>query len=195
MERKNRRYKKENVSKIKKTRIVIMFLAFIMLTVLFVLQKTGAIFQTITESEASLDIAFYCVEEDFQTMTLSLDEIVPRTTPYRYNFTISNNNGTRRTETELVYDLKIRTTTNLPITTVLYDTNSGATAIGTNVIDADDDGTFFNHITIPQREFGFVNNQTDHYRIQIIFPTTYKSNEYQDIIELVEINVDSKQKI
>ena len=195
MKRKNRRYKKGSALRNRKIRMVILFLAFVMLVSVYILQRTGAIFQTTTESEASLDIAFYCIEEDFQTMTLKLDEIVPRTAPYVYNFTVSNNNGTKRTETELIYDLTIRTTTNLPIDITLFDTNAGATPLGSETIIQDDDGTYFRYITTPQREFGFVNNQTNNYRIQVVLPATYKSEEYQDIIELVEINVDSKQKI
>lgn len=195
MERTKRRYKRESVLKSKKTRMFIIFLVLLSGISLFILQRTGAIFQTTTESEASLDIAFYCIEEDYQTMTLKLEDMIPRTAPYVYNFTISNNNGTKRTETQLQYDLTIRTTTNLPITVTLFDTNATPTILGTETITTDEDGTYFRYIHTPQREFGFVNNQTNKYRIQVVLPETYKSEEYQDIIEFVEINVDSKQKI
>ncbi len=195
MEKRKTRYKKGNALNKKKIAGTLIFLIIVLGITLLVLQRTGAIFQTTTESEASLDIAFYCIEEDYQSMTLKLDDIIPRTAPYTYNFSVSNNNGTKRTETNLTYDLTIRTTTNLPINFSLYDTNNGATLIGIETITQDDDNTYFRYINIPQREFGFVNNQTDNYRISIVLPTTYRSDEYQDIIELVEINVDSKQKI
>ena len=195
MEKRKTRYKKGNALNKKKIVGTLIFLIIVLGITLLVLQRTGAIFQTTTESEASLDIAFYCIEEDYQSMTLKLDDIIPRTAPYIYNFSVSNNNGTKRTETNLTYDLTIRTTTNLPINFSLYDTNNGTTLIGTETITQDDDNTYFRYINIPQREFGFVNNQTDNYRISIVLPTTYRSDEYQDIIELVEINVDSKQKI
>ncbi len=195
MEKRKTRYKKGNALNKKKIAGTLIFLIIVLGITLLVLQRTGAIFQTTTESEASLDIAFYCIEEDYQSMTLKLDDIIPRTAPYTYNFSVSNNNGTKRTETNLTYDLTIRTTTNLPINFSLYDTNNGATLIGIETITQDDDNTYFRYINIPQREFGFVNNQTDNYRISIVLPTTYRSDDYQDIIELVEINVDSKQKI
>ena len=195
MEKRKTRYKKGNALNKKKIAGTLIFLIIVLGITLLVLQRTGAIFQTTTESEASLDIAFYCIEEDYQSMTLKLDDIIPRTAPYTYNFSVSNNNGTKRTETNLTYDLTIRTTTNLPINFSLYDTNNGATLIGIETITQDDDNTYFRYINIPQREFGFVNNQTDNSRISIVLPTTYRSDDYQDIIELVEINVDSKQKI
>lgn len=194
MKRRERRYKKVNVLKNKRFYIVTI-LGFCMIILFFALRKTGAIFQTETSSEANIDIAFYCIKEDFQTMTLKLDNILPRSTPYSYDFTISNNNGTKRTETELQYDLSIRTTTNLPLDIKLYDTNTGMVEIGTVTIMQDSDDTFFRIITVPQREFGFLNNQTDKFTIEVILPEIYKSHEYQDIIELIEINVDSKQKI
>lgn len=195
MKRKNRRYKKVSVLKRKSIRLVVIFLALVGLITVFIFQKTGAIYETITDSEASLDIAFYCIDEDFQTMTLSLDNIIPRTSPYVYNFSVSNNNGTKRTETELTYDLLIRTTTNLPLNVSLYDTNNNPVLIGSETIAVDDDGTYFRYIDIPQRDFGFINNQTDNYRIQVVLPVIYSLEEYQDIIELIEINVDSKQKL
>ncbi len=195
MEKVNRRYKKESVLKSKKKKIFIISLVLIFAITLIVLKQTGAIFQTTTESDVNLDIAFYCIKEDYQTMTLRLDDMIPRTAPYVYNFTISNNNGTKRTETQLEYDLTIRTTTNLPITFKLFDTNGTPVVLGMESITEDDDGTYFRHIITPQREFGFVNNETNKYRIQIEFPEIYNSEEYQDIIELVEINVDSKQKV
>lgn len=195
MERRERRYKKANVLKNKKTWVFIGIMFSCIFILLFVLQRTGAIFQTVTESEANIDIAFYCIKEDFQTMTLKLENMIPRTDPYTYNFTVSNNNGTKRTETELEYDLLIRTTTNLPLDITLYDTNTNLSEIGTETVIADEDGTFFKTITIPQREFGFLEDQTDSYRIEVVLPEIYKSHVYQDIIELIEITVDSKQKI
>ena len=128
-------------------------------------------------------------------MNLKLEDIVPRSASYIYNFTVSNNNGSKRTETALTYDLTLRTTTNLPLDFKLFDINSSPVQISTEVIGLDDDNTYFRTITVPQREFGFVNNETDSYRIEINFPAEYNLEHYQDIIELVEINVDSKQKI
>ena len=190
---KRRRYKKVSVLKNKRFYILII-LGFCIIILFFAFTKTGAIFQTETSSQSNVDIAFYCIKEDFQTMTLKLDDILPRIEPYIYNFTVSNNDGTKRTETELQYDLIIRTTTNLPLDITLFDTNSGVSEIGTETIALDSDGTYFRIINIPQREFGFLNNQTDSFRIEVVLPTTYKSYEYQDMIELIEINVDSKQK-
>ncbi len=195
MRKKERRYKKGNVSRTKK-RILNVFIIFFSILFLFLIfSKTGAIFQTKTEGEAKLDIAFYCIEEDFQSMNLKLEDIVPRSASYIYNFTVSNNNGSKRTETALTYDLTLRTTTNLPLDFKLFDINSSPVQISTEVIGLDDDNTYFRTITVPQREFGFVNNETDSYRIEINFPAEYNLEHYQDIIELVEINVDSKQKI
>lgn len=192
--KRERRYKKVNVLKSKRFYIVTL-LGICILILFFTLGKTGAIFQTETLGSANIDIAFYCIKEDYQTMTLKLDNIIPRTEPYIYNFSISNNNGTKRTETELQYDLIIRTTTNLPLNIKLFDTNSGVTQIGTETIVQDSDDTYFRYINIPQREFGFLIDQTDNFRIEVVLPAIYKSHEYQDIIELIEINVDSKQKI
>ena len=193
--RRERRYKKVSVLKNKKTWFFLIILIFCIIALYFVLRGTGAIFESTTSSEADIDIAFYCVKEDFQTMTLKLESMVPRPEPYIYNFTVSNFDGAKRTETKLEYVLTIRTTTNIPLNFKLFDTNSGSIDITDEEIAPDEDGTIFRRLKTNVREFGFLENQTNNYRLEIELPIIYKDSEYQDLIELVEINVDSKQKI
>ncbi len=195
MGKRERRYKKVNVLKSRKTWFIISIVLISVFTLFFILQRTGAIFQTTTEGEANIDIAFYCIKEDFQTMTLKLENLEPRSDPYIYNFTIANNDGTKRTETNLIYDLTVRTTTNLPINIILFNTTQGNIDITNLTTIQDDDGTYFNLFQTDQQEFGFLQNEQHKYRLEVVLPEIYKSSDYQDIIELIEINVNSKQKI
>lgn len=48
-------------------------------------------------------------------MTLNLDSLIPNSTPYTYTFSISNEKDGHITETDMQYDLQIRTTIKSPI--------------------------------------------------------------------------------
>ena len=62
-------------------------------------------------------------------------------------------------------------------------------------IVTDDDGTYFIELDVPTRYFGYTQNEYDLYNLIVEFPYEYKDSKYQDLIELFEINVSSKQRI
>ncbi len=153
-----------------------------------------------TNSSAETQIAFYLLHEDYLTSNVLLDEIAPRNEPYTYNFRISNTNGTKRTETDLQYDLSIRTTTNLPLTYELYMNESYTDNNAENIITdedvvQDDDGTYFNVLSTDRKYFYHTYNETNQYQLVVYFPSTNIDELYQDIVESIEITVDSKQII
>ena len=100
--------------KILYTKLVILILCFLILIriVTLVLSK----YESEAQSTANVDIAFYLLKEDYKKMTLNLDSLFPQNDAYVYTFTIGNQEGDKTAEIDLVYDLTIRTTTNLPLT-------------------------------------------------------------------------------
>lgn len=183
-----KRNRRKRIS-IKKIFVILLCL----LLVLFLVRFTYSRYQTQTNSNGELDIAFYLLKEDYKTMNIKLDAIQPRTDPYVYNFSVSNTDGTNRAETNLTYDLTIVTTTNLPLTYELYMNNSNA--ILTNEVAQDGDETYFRTIKTSTQELDFNADKTNLYTLKVYFPTEYKTINYQDIIESVEVQVSSKQKI
>ena len=157
-------------------------------------------FVSVGKAAGEIEIAMYVIEEDYQSMNLNLGKMVPQEEPYIYNFGISNYKEQLRTEVDLEYILKISTTTNIPLAYELYvnenynapDANN---IILTNTIEVDGDGTYFRKIATNSRDFSYKENQTDIYQLVIYFPSIYKSAEYQNLIESVELIVDSRQVI
>lgn len=172
--------------------LVLCFLVFMRIVVL-VLSK----YDSEANSIANVDIAFYLLKEDYKTMTLNLEAIFPQTDAYTYNFSIGNKDGEKTAEIDLVYDLTIRTTTNLPLVYELYEnTDSGKkNIIKTNEIEQDDYGTYFRIITTEQEDLNYREPKTNEYQLIVHFPETYNTTNYQNIIEAVEINVSSHQVI
>lgn len=170
----------------------------ICIIIIISIYKTFSKYQSNSTGEGDIDVAFYIVKEGFQNMSLSLNAIEPRQEPYVYTFTIANTDGTNRTETDLEYDLEIKTTTNLPLTYELYMNenynSSGATnIIRRNTVITDEYGTYFRTITTDTENFGYQIDQINTYNLVVYFPEIYKSINYQNIIEGITINVNSKQ--
>ena len=97
---------------------LIIILGIIVATRLFVLIL--ARYESMSNSVANVDVAFYVLKDDYKTMTTNLDSLLPQDDAYIYTFSIGNQDGTQTAEVDLEYELTIRTTTNLPLTYELY---------------------------------------------------------------------------
>lgn len=186
-------------------KLIILILCLIIILRLFTLIL--AKYESETSTDAEIDIAFYLFKEDYQTMTLNLGTIKPQNNVYVFEFNIGNQDGTDTAEIDLTYDLTIRTTTNLPLTYSLYMneeyTDSGATSIiRTNTIAQDEDGTYFRTMTTDTQDLLFRTPKTNSYQLVVNFPLNngdpnntihYNVEKYQDIIEAIEIKVESRQ--
>ena len=178
------------------TKLIILIICMLIVIRLFTLVLSK--YESISNSNANIDIAFYLFKEDYKTMTTNLKSIYPKDGVYVYTFSIGNEDGNERAETDLTYDLLIRTTTNLPLTYELYKNEKysdvGATnIIKENIVEKDEQGTFFRKIATEQEYLKYSVGTTNVYQLVINFPKTYNQENYQDIIEMIEINVNAKQ--
>lgn len=154
-------------------------------------------------SDNEIDTAFYILTADYYNMEVHMDNLVPRNQYYTYNFSVANNDGSKRAETSLIYSLKIVTTTNLPLTYYLYKNenyyDSGSTNIITDDVIARDgeeeDSTYFRTLSTDDVTFGYEDDEQNDYQLVISFPSTYDSIDYQDIVEGINIIIESQQVI
>ena len=167
------------------------------LLVIFILtlKNTLAKYSSLGKSEANVDVAFYLIKDQKISETIALEEMMPSDEVYTYTFSISNNDGTDRTETALKYKISIRMTTNLPLTYELYMNDGTNNLFEGYTTEQDEFGTYFKTITSAENIFGFEQNETNTYRLDVRFPKEYNSVEYQGIIEALEITIDSQQLI
>lgn len=166
--------------------------------ILILLDRTFAKYKTEATSQAEIQAAFYLLNDDFQSVNVKLDALEPRDEDYIYTFSISNNKSNKRTETSLEYELKVVTTTNLPLAYKLYkneDYKTGTNIITTDSIAEDEYGTFFRTLSTEKEVFTHTEDKTNIYTLIIRFPKEYSKTEYQDIIEAITIEIDSKQLI
>lgn len=153
------------------------------------------------DSDFKIETAFYILNADYYNKEIYLDNLIPSDTPYVYDFKVSNNDGTNRLETKLEYNLKIITTTNLPLTYKLYMNEDYTQNDSVNIITNDtiekssEDGAYFRIMETANQIFDFTNDEENIYHLVVNFPKEYDSFEYQDIIESITINIESKQII
>lgn len=179
---------------------IIVFLLIDLLAVLIIVNTSNARYESTAVSSTELEVALYALEEN-DTYTIALDEMVPREDPYVYRFTVTNTdkNG-HLTDTRLFYDLKIITTTNMHLDYELYKNqnylSSGATSIvNLDIVAPDEDGTFFRTLTTSRVYFGYQQVETNEYTLLVYFPETFKDSKYQDLIESIQIRIDSQQAV
>lgn len=151
-------------------------------------------YETTAKSNASVDLAFYLIDDNYYTDNIKLLDLVPRSEPYTFTFSVSNYNNSKVADTNIEYDLNLRTTTNIPLNYELYLNGDYTNNI---IIDdntaADEDGTYFRTLTTEKRTMYYSNNTRNLYTLYVYFPIDYTSKEYANLIEYVEINIDSKQ--
>ena len=173
----------------------------LLITAIAILPKVFSRYQSSATSNPNIDVAFYIINTEYQSQHIVLSKMEPSSIPYLVNFTVSNNDGTNRLGVDAVYDLRIITTTNLPLSYKLYknehynDTGAVDIISSTTSVAADSDGTYFKTMVAPSENFSFRANQSYSYQLAVYFPTDYMSYNYQDIVESIEIVVDSKQYI
>lgn len=157
---------------------------------------TSALFSNKVNSELDVDVAFYCIKEDYQQMNFNLGEIFPENHEKEYVFSVLNNKDGKRTETDLEYKLTLRLTTNLPLDFKFYEIKGSLEEeIKDMEIYQDEDGVFFKKYTLPLKEFSYKQDELHVYKVKLRLPEQYKSYIFSDRIDVLEITVDSKQKI
>ena len=177
-------------------KLIILVLCLLIIARLFVLVLSK--YESISNSYANVEIAFYLLKEDYKSMTINLAELLPQDNAYVFNFSIGNEDGIEIAEVDLEYELSLRTTTNLPLTFELYMNENYTDIDATNIIKEntvalDEQGTYFRTITTEKEYLSYKEAKTNLYQLVVHFPKNYNQEIYQDIIELLEINVNAQQ--
>ena len=168
----------------------------------FLIKSAYASYSSSAKLVTNIDKAIYLINSDKMSFNIDSDQIVPSLEPYTYKFSISNFNDSKRSEINILYSIKIITTTNLPISIQLYrnenpdDANATGLLTGARTVQ-DDDGSWYNiYDNLQQFEFDYKNKITDIYTLVVNFPKSYSSSTtYADCIENIEIIIDSEQKV
>lgn len=181
-----------------KTLIILLLIAIIIFAINQI-RKTLAKYQTEGDAQRDIDVAFWIVDNSFQTERILVEDIYPRQEPFEYTFTVSNfNQEGKKAETDLEYDITITASTYLPLSYEI--SKDGVICTKDDQLYMDNDNTYYRQIQLLAKDNDFSMdsniNETDTLVMKITFPEEYSSNsEYADLIEDIKIELSARQII
>lgn len=207
----------------KKTNFLLVFLILDLIVLFTIFDPSNASYVSEAISTADMEVALYAFSYDgmsemdkdgnlvTESVDINLGNISPGDTKY-YKFDVYNyledevTGDTFLSETSISYELKIIATTNLPLTYELYLNQTpfssssssliGGTSPSSNAeLITDGFGTFYKVFPIDERCFKLDTTELkkDEYTLVVSFPKEYSDVLYQDIIESIKIQLESRQ--
>ena len=197
------------------------FLIVDLLLIFGLLRTSSAYYFSNAVGEAPMDVALYAFSYDGlylynvdtgnneASIDIDLGDIQPGDTKY-YHFTVTNKvideeGNAVKSDTNIIYRLKVITTTNIRLKYSLYYNESprgaqstdlfanGNTDIGEELTDGW--GTYFKHYAIPAKCLKKASIVEHDYYLKVQFPDNLKDYNYQDMVESIKIQLESKQVI
>jgi hypothetical protein len=206
-----------------KRRVKLLIVMIILLILYKIIFGSYSIYESKAKSEPTIDVAFYAVEASHTVKDIPLADLNPGD-EVSVTFTVANFETTKdqwgndkkiTSETDLEYDLIIRTTTNLKLEYELYknqsDSSTNPVSIlqeAENIKQEETDGIIMKYLLKKDAsDYEKTNYVTDYesfkydvpkineYTLKIKFPEEYSDVKYQNIMDCIEITVDSRQII
>ena len=177
-------------------------LFFILLLSTYFFQVAYSRYEVRTKLMANIDKALYIFKSDSIQFNLDSSGIIPRDEDYIYKFSVSNFNSDSNSDVDLTYNVKVRTTTNLPIQIKMYrnqlpeDTDAQDILNGATNIQDSDLAWYRLYNANANYEMLYETRKTDVYTMVITFPSIYADDEtYANYIECIEVILESKQML
>lgn len=184
-----------------KRRFKLILTIFVLMLVHRIVFNSFSLYESNAVSEATIEVAYFLLDDTYDTQTIKLDEMLPGDTQ-TCRFSIANyyiDQNTQQeviTETDMEYELKVRTTTNLPLKYKLSKSVDGSNKVPITLEETQDvHDTYFYTLLEETGEFRYTTGQSNVYTIEVEFPAEYDEIEYQNIIECIEITVEGHQKV
>lgn len=185
------------------TKIILCMIIFVVLYKLVF--SSFSLYESEAKSEANIDIAFYLLGDSYNTKVISLKDMKPGDEQEVIfsiaNYKVDDAGNTIQAETDIEYELKVRTTTNLPLDYELrvQDMKTPRKSLTLTPTQDADKTYFFNLISekeIITHGTPFINTYKLIIRLpEDAFPPGEESSKYQGMMECIEIKLDSRQVI
>ena len=181
-------------------------------TIIFVLYRivfgVFSLYESNAESTADVDLAVHILYDDYVRKSVALDSMLPGDSQ-TFTFTISNfyvdedTGETVISDTDMEYDLVIKSTTNLPLQYKI--TKNQAMLEENNISNAeiiqDEYDTYFSILLEESGEFDLnVGTErdityTDTYIVKIDLPSGYTEEKFAGIKDAIDIEINGRQMV
>ena len=175
---------------------ITLFLVILVLTI-FGTGITYSVFTSDTLVNANQKIAkFIFNAEPVDELQLSLTGMYPGVTK-EYQFSVSNNSSGKTSNVTLNYNMTIKTYHFMPTTIKLYDVNGEVEELVINCDEKAYTRNDSNELVCNTKTFEmpYSDSILHNYKLEVAFPSTYSSQEYTDLVDYINIEINSWQKI
>lgn len=132
--------------------------------------------------------------EDLDSITLNMADLKPGAV-LEYEFSVKNNESQKVSDVTIEYQLKIKTYHFIPLNIELYKFNEKYDYIGKCDEKYTRDSKNQLVCNMPVEQMDKNKNTTDKYKIVVSFPSEYNDIKYANLVDFIDIEVDSWQKI
>ncbi len=146
-------------------------------------------------SSTSTDIslaAFVVNAEKKEQINIPLSNMKPGDN-LEYEFGISNNSNSKRSEVNIKYNIVIKTMHFMPLEIELYDADDELILSCDEETERNEENELeciSEDIIMPYEE-----DKEDDYTLKIVFPVEYNSSEYSSLVDYINLEINSSQKI
>lgn len=183
-----------NKKKLKRLAYISSVLIMVLVCLVF-FPSTLSRYSSIGEGSAKVNIAFSLLNVDDLSEYIMLDKIKPDDDYQQYTFSVKNyDEEGNRIDVNMVYNIVLTTTTNIPVTFQFLDENGDVLEASLETI-VDGYGTYFNKLSTEDFNVSYDKNSETTFTIKYNLSTDYKSEEYQDLAELIKIEVNAHQAV
>ena len=192
-----------------KISLTLMLLVMVLIACLSLDVFTLSRYETTISSTNNIATAIYLLNDEYQTVSVRLPDVIPSNNQYIYTFSVSNYTEDRHSDTNIKYVVHIRTTTNMPIEYDLFNTldidggeaeeeeeeeETGAeSCVVSDDFIPDSDGTIFRHIYSDEKVMLYSEDELEYYTLLFTFPDDYTEHIYNGLVDYIEINIESRQ--
>ena len=193
--------KKKRVKKIKEKSKVKIKLAIILVTSVLLVCGVGITYSLFT-SKGNLHVdqkiaKFVFNAKKTDTIQLPITDLNPGDEA-SYNFQVTNNLNNKKSEVTVNYEIILKTYNFMPLDINLYkvDGDSDELIVNCNEYKFSRDQTTKQVVCNAEvAELSHNNELSDDYRLDVSFPKQYNSSEYSELVDHIEIQIKSWQKM
>lgn len=154
---------------------------------------TYSFFYSTNSSSVNQQIAKFVFNTEMtDELKLPLIDLEPGFTK-DYNFQVSNSNESAISNVTIEYTMTIKTYHLIPLTIELYKGDDS-----TPLLICDESGrNSFNEVVcnVDPQEMPYTSEALDNYRLKITFPSEYNSEIYSGLVDYIDLEIKSSQKI
>lgn len=194
------------LKKQKRTKLIMVLVIFVALyKIIF---GSFSLYESNAESVAEVDLAFYILNDFYSNRSVALNNMLPGDSQ-TFVITVSNyiddeeTGDTIISDTDMEYDITIKTTTNLPLEYTI--TKNQEMVESNNIAECeiiqDEYGTYFSRLLTESGQFDVnVGNQrdipyTDTYIIKIELPADCTDERFAGIKDAIDIEIHGRQMV